>query len=122
MNVNVISKTDNAVLERKEIEAEVSFDGATPSRNDIRKAISSKVGINPDLMVLREISSSFGKQSVKVIAHAYSKKEQMLKTEPEYMIKRYAPAEQTKAEEPKEEKPKAEAKPKEEKPKAEKKE
>lgn len=99
MNVNVISKSDNAVLERKEIEAEVSFDGPTPSREEMRKAICAKVGANPDLTVLREVNSSFGKQSVKVVAHAYADKGKMAATEPGYIVKRDKLAEEPKAEE-----------------------
>lgn len=116
MNVNVISKTDNAVLERKEIHAEISFDGPTPSRSDLRQAISSKVGANPDLLVLREVNNSFGRQSVKVVAHAYSNKEKLMEVEPEYIRKRDSVGQEPKKEEakPAEEK-KAEEKPKEEK-------
>jgi small subunit ribosomal protein S24e len=120
MNVNVISKTDNAVLERKEIQAEVSFDGPTPSREDIRKAICAKVGSNPDLTVLREVNNSFGKQSVNVVAHAYSDKEKMTRTEPEYVVKRDKVVEKPKPEEKPKEEPKAEEKPKEEAKKEEK--
>ena len=114
MNVNVISKTDNAVLERKEIEAEVTFSGPTPSREELRKEISGKVGANPDLMVLREVQNTFGSQSVKVIAHAYSNKEKMVATEPGYMVKRDKLVEEEKPKEEKKEEKPAE-KPKEEK-------
>ncbi|MFN7990913.1 MAG: hypothetical protein U0R44_02015 [Candidatus Micrarchaeia archaeon] len=85
MNVNLISNTENKMLERKEIQAEVSFDGATPKRAELKEAVSHKVGANPELVVLRKVSSSFGRKSVKVLAHAYSKKEALMSTEPVYI-------------------------------------
>ncbi|MBU0532075.1 hypothetical protein KKB44_01130 [Candidatus Micrarchaeota archaeon] len=114
MNVNIISKIDNKVLERKEIEAEISFDGATPSRNDLKDAISKKVAADVDLTVLREVHSTFGKKTVKVLAHVYSNKETMVGTEPAHLLKRSKVEEEAKVEEKPKEKPKAEEKPKEE--------
>ncbi len=122
MNVDIKSNVDNKLLDRKEVEAEVSYDGATPSRNELRQAICGKIGANPELVVLREIRTGHGKQSAYVVVHAYSSKESLDKVEPDHMRKRYAPAEKKEApkEEKKEEKP-AEKKeePKEEKPKEE---
>lgn len=88
MKVNILSTVDNKVLERKEIAAEVAFDGATPSRADLKKAICEKVGANPELVVLRQVGSSYGIQSVQVVAHSYSSKEAMAETEPAHIRKR----------------------------------
>lgn len=85
MNVNLISTTENKLLERKEIEAEVIFDGATPKRADLKSAICQKVAANPELVILRKVSSSFGRKAVKVVAHAYSAKEKLMATEPIYI-------------------------------------
>ncbi len=117
MNVDIKSTVENKLLDRKEVEAEVSYTGATPGRDDLRQAICGKIGANPELVVLREIRTGHGRQSALVVAHAYSSKESLEKVEPEHMRKRYAPAEKKEA--PKEEKKEA---PKEEAPKEEKKE
>ena len=85
MNVNLISTTENKLLDRKEIEAEVSFDGATPKRAELKDAICQKVAANPELVILRKVSSSFGRKAVKVVAHAYSAKEKLMATEPVYI-------------------------------------
>lgn len=119
MNVDIKSKTDNKLLDRKEIDAVVTFDGATPSKNDLRQAICGKAGLNPDLVVLSEIHTGYGIQSVKVIAHAYENKESLMSVEPEHMKKRYGIGQPPKEE--KKEEPKKEEAPK-EKPKEEKKE
>lgn len=82
MNVNILSTNDNKLLERKEVEAEVAFDAATPKRAELKSAISQKIGADPDLVVIRSVSSVFGRKTVRVLAHAYSKKEALMGTEP----------------------------------------
>jgi small subunit ribosomal protein S24e len=82
MNVNLVHTTDNKLLERKEVEAEVSFDGATPKRADLKSAIGQKIGANPELMVLRRVTNVFGRHSVKVVAHSYASKDALMNTEP----------------------------------------
>lgn len=82
MNVNILATTENKLLERKEIDAEVSFDSATPKRADLKTAISQKIGANPELVVIRSVSNSFGRKAVRVLAHAYSKKESLMEIEP----------------------------------------
>lgn len=114
MSVNITSKTENKALERKEIQAEITFDGPTPTRDELRKAISVKIGADPDLLILREVNGTYGRKSVTVLAHAYSSKEVLMSTEPEHIRKR----DKVGVEAPKEEKPAEEKKeaPKEEKP------
>lgn len=133
MEVEVISSTDNKLFDRKEVKAFVRFDGATPNRKDIRQAVATKLGLNPDMTVLNNVENAFGEKEIKVVAHSYNKMEKLMEVEPEYIRKRdgigiekekpkegEAPAEKP-AEAPKEEKPKEESK-KEEAPKEEKKE
>ncbi|MFH0738074.1 MAG: hypothetical protein V1827_05325 [Candidatus Micrarchaeota archaeon] len=85
MNVQLIASTENKLLERKEIDAEVSFDAATPKRAELKAAVCHKVGANPDMAVLRKVSPSFGRKTVKVLAHAYNTKEALMATEPVYV-------------------------------------
>jgi len=85
MNVEVIVTKENPLFGRKEVEAKVSFDGATPKRAELKQAIGGKIAANPDLMVLRSVSSAFGTKSVKIVAHVYSSKEAIMGTEPDYI-------------------------------------
>ncbi len=82
MNVNILANVDNKLFERKEIEAEVGFEGATPKRAQLKEAVSHKVGANPELVVLRKVQSYFGRHTVKVLAHVYSAKEKIMDIEP----------------------------------------
>lgn len=85
MNVNVISTNDNKLLDRKEVSAEIAFDGPTPKRAELKQAIGGKIGANPELMVIRSVSSRFGKKSVGVLAHVYASRESLMATEPKYL-------------------------------------
>jgi len=118
MNVEVISTTDNKLLDRKEINASVSFDGATPNRKEIREAISTKLGLNPDFTILNSIVNEFGARKIRVLAHAYKDIKKLKEVEPEYLRKRDGIG----VEKPKEEKPKEEETPKAEEKAPEKKE
>jgi small subunit ribosomal protein S24e len=85
MNVDILSSKDNPLLSRKEIEATVTFDAATPKRTDLKQAIGGKIAANPDLMVVRRVSASFGTRSVKVLAYVYSSKESLMGIEPKHI-------------------------------------
>lgn len=129
MEVKIESTTENKLLDRKEVEAFVHFDGATPPRKEIKSAICGKIGANPELVVLRSVASEFGIKRVRVSAHIYENADVLKRNEPEYITKREGMVEEVKAEKKeeeaapavkKEEAPKEEKKkeaPKEEKPK-----
>ncbi|MFH1785951.1 MAG: hypothetical protein ABH842_05980 [Candidatus Micrarchaeota archaeon] len=82
MNVNIVSNTDNKLLDRKEVKAEISFTGSTPNRTQLKEAVGQKIGANPELIALRQVTSNFGRHSVKVTAYAYSSKESLMGVEP----------------------------------------
>jgi ribosomal protein S24E len=82
MNINIVSNNDNKLLDRKEVEAEISFSGTTPKRAELKEAVGHKIGANPELIALRQVRSNFGSHSVKVTAYAYSSKEALMATEP----------------------------------------
>ena len=85
MNVDILSSNENKLLDRREIKAEIFFDGATPKRAELKQAVGGKLGINPDLMALRSLESAYGKRAVKVVIHAYPSKEKLMATEPNHI-------------------------------------
>lgn len=113
MDVEIISSKDNKLLDRKEINAVVHFEGATPNRKELREHVSTKVGLNPDLTVLSSVVNEFGLKQVRVLAHSYKDLKKLMEVEPEYLRKRDGiglPKEEKPAEAPEEEKPKEEPK------------
>lgn len=124
MDFEIKEKKENNLLERTEVSAIVSFDGATPPIQQMRDIVVQKLGCNPDLMVIRKVEPGFGERKVSLRIHIYKSPDRMKTIEEKYVLKRNNLAEEEKKEEkPKEEKPEA---PKEEKkeeaPKEEKKE
>ena len=93
MNINIVSTNENKLFDRKEVRAEVAFDGPTPKRAELKQAIGGKIGSNPELMVLRRVESNFGKKAVGVLVHVYATKELILKNEPRYISVREGLAE-----------------------------
>ncbi len=88
MEVSVVSQNDNQLIGRKEFVLDVSFEGATPKRSEIKDVVCRKVGANPDLSVVRRIDVSYGTHIARVLLHTYSDEGRMKEIEPEYILKR----------------------------------
>lgn len=105
------------LLSRKEIEAELSFNGSVPSGNDVKKAVAKELGCDEKIVVIKQIMNKFSGNFAKVFAYQYMSEDEMKKIELSSKKKvdkgAKAPKEKPKATAPKEEK-KAEEKPKEE--------
>lgn len=93
MEAKIINSKDNQILGRKEITTDLSFEKSTPSRNEIKRFLCSKIGANPDSTVISNITSKFGTKSVIVTLHVYQTKEAALTTEPTYILVREGMAE-----------------------------
>lgn len=93
MDVKVNSEKQNGLLDRKEIELSVSFDKATPNKKDLRYAISQKLGLAEENVVIRNISNQFGVKEISITAHIYPKPEILKKNEPHHVLVRSGVAE-----------------------------
>jgi len=111
MEIEIKEKRENNLLERTEVDAVVSFDGATPQTQQVRELIVQKLGCNPDLMVIRQSDPKFGETKVSLLVHIYKTPDRMKKVEEAFVLKRNNLYEEPKKEE---DKPKEEAAPKEE--------
>jgi small subunit ribosomal protein S24e len=88
MNLEIKEKKENSLLERAEVAAVVSFDGATPPTAQMRDLVVQKLGCNPDLMVIRKVKPGFGEQSVSLRIHIYKSPSQLRKIEEDFVLKR----------------------------------
>lgn len=98
MDVEVLSKKENKLLGRTEIECAVRFDGTMPNRKEIKEAVCTKLGFNPENSAIRKIDVRFALKKVKVFVHAYPSKDGLMKTEPLYILVREGLAEKKKKE------------------------
>ncbi len=100
--LKVINKKENILLSRIEVEAEISFKNkATPSAEEVKQQLSKILEVGKDLIVLKQIDTSFGDTSAKILAYQYLSKDDLNTIEPR---KKEAKQEKKKETKPAEEK------------------
>ncbi len=88
MELKIINKAENKLLNRTAIEASVSYaKEITPKRKDLRKLLAAQLGADESLLVIRQFSATLG-TSAKLFANLYKTKEDMQKREPKHIIGR----------------------------------
>ncbi len=87
--LNVVSERVNKIVGRIEVFCEVIHMGAgTPSRKDVRQALSKLYGKPENLIVIKYIKGEFGTNKSKVRANIYDSEDRLKLFEPEYLLKR----------------------------------
>ena len=98
MEIEIKNKKENPVLQRNELTGEITFTGPTPSNQQLLAELAKKLGVQPELIVIRHIYGSFGSGKAKFEAIAYASKEQFDKIEPKKKAAAAPGAEPAKAE------------------------
>lgn len=88
MDISIIAKNENKLLERIEVDFSLVYDGRSPTRDEIRKAVTEKVGADEKLLVLDHFKQSAGKASGVGYAKIYKTKEAMEKIERKHILNR----------------------------------
>jgi small subunit ribosomal protein S24e len=121
MDIKVLEEKKNPLLQRREVKFSVSHNLGTPSREEIKGKIAAYLNSKPELVIIDNMRSEFGKRETKGYAKIYETAERLKSVETEHIVQRNekkkeakkegeAPKEAPKAEAPKAE-AKAEAKP-----------
>lgn len=76
MQLKIINKQENPLLSRTEVKAELSFEGAVPSANEVRKEINKQFGADFNLINVN-IKSEFGNRAAKADIHIYKDEKSM---------------------------------------------
>lgn len=86
----VIEKdVENKVIGRRELTIKLFHIGTgTPSRNDVKKALSELLKVNEDLIVIRKIFTNYGAGISTTKIHVYHNKETLEKYEPKHLLTR----------------------------------
>ncbi|MEM2878780.1 MAG: hypothetical protein QXG10_04490 [Candidatus Hadarchaeales archaeon] len=101
MKLEIIEKKENKLLKRTEVKFRVEHPGApTPPRKEVLSGLSQSLGVSEELIALERISGSHGSHISNGIARLYQSREDLVKSERDYLLKRGMPKE---AEKPKEE-------------------
>lgn len=88
MELTITGNKENALLQRKDVTATLTFDKATPSNAEVSKALAAKLSAPEDAIVIKKIEGGFGTTSAKVRAVVYASAEQKLKIEPKKKAKK----------------------------------
>jgi small subunit ribosomal protein S24e len=64
-------KSNKILLPRKEVTVFVAFEGATPSRKQLKKSVADKVKAKEELIIIRHIYTKYGSKEAEVIAYVY---------------------------------------------------
>jgi len=89
MEVKIIERNENKLLNREEIYAVVEHpNGATPKREEIRKKLAAMLGVAENLIVIQKILSVYGLPISRVFAHVYKDEDTLKKLEPKHLLKR----------------------------------
>jgi len=87
--LNVVSERINRLVGRTEVFCEVIHTGmSTPSRKDIKQALSKLYGKPEDLIVIKYVKGEFGTHKSRVRANVYDSEDRLKLFEPEYLLKR----------------------------------
>jgi len=83
MNLKILEQKDEPLLSRKEIKAELTFEGtATPSNDTVKKAIAKNLKADEKLVVVKSIYTTYGTNNADVNAYVYASEKEMTNIEP----------------------------------------
>jgi len=77
MEFKITDKKEEPLLSRTRVEAEVSFDKATPSKSDIKKALVKELGKDEKLIVVKKVFTGYGVRKAKSVSYAYENEKAM---------------------------------------------
>jgi len=92
VDVVVDSSVRNGSIGRSEVFGSVVFGSATPSRVDVRKAVSKNLKVDEGLVVVKRLGNVFGGGSAKFCVFVYDDKDKLVFFEQKYMVDRNFPS------------------------------
>jgi small subunit ribosomal protein S24e len=100
MDIRILKDKKNALLNRRELDFIVKYEGSTPSRSDIRNKLAAMLNAPLELLVIQRIKTEYGMQEGKGYAKLYDNTDRMKEVELEHILKRNAiPGTETEGEE-----------------------
>jgi small subunit ribosomal protein S24e len=100
MDIRIIKDNKNLLLNRRELDFIVKYEGSTPSRNDVKNKLAAMLNAPLALLVIQKIKTEFGMQEAKGYAKLYEDAARLKEVELAYVQKRNAiPGVETEGEE-----------------------
>ena len=89
MEIDIVEKHDNLLLERTEVKVKVKHTKeATPSRKELSAAIKDSLALKKEVLVVDSLETHFGRDETKVFAKVYKSIEKARAVEAEHILKR----------------------------------
>jgi len=99
MELKIVSKKENSVLKRTEVQFTVEHNQAkTPGRLDIKRSVASQLQVSDKLVFIKKMNTLTGTSITVGEANAYQSEAQAKIIEPDYIVKRNSPPEKPKEE------------------------
>lgn len=89
MKLDIKNRNKNPLLSREEINAEISFQNKTPSRKELLEQAHKTLNVKKELIIIKNITTTYGASTAKVLIYLYGSKEDLAKIEPEYVRKKH---------------------------------
>lgn len=87
MKINILKEDHKPLLNRIEINAEIEFEGTTPSKDEVKKEIAKLKKKDESLVAVKNIFVKFGTRKAKSSIYLYDNKKDMDKIEPKIKVK-----------------------------------
>ena len=88
MELKIMSDSNNALLNRREIQFYILADNATPSRESIKVELCKKLSLSPEATIVVKMDQGFGIKRCECMAHSYKDETALKKQEPKHIQER----------------------------------
>jgi small subunit ribosomal protein S24e len=75
VDIKILKEVNMPLLARKRYTLEIEFDGPTPRKDELKKAVANALKAKGELVALRHAYNRYGLRKFRTIAHVYSKEE-----------------------------------------------
>lgn len=88
MKISIVSKKENPLLSRLDVEFEAKEVTATPSRRELRQQLAALTSADEKLLIVDVLGQEYGTQEVKGTARVYKTEKDLKRTETKKLIAR----------------------------------
>lgn len=89
MNLEIIQDKKNPLLKRRELDLLIYYESSTPRRDDLRRALSEKYGVEIERIVVEKMESLFGARKMRAHVHIYDATEHAKRFERKHILNRH---------------------------------
>jgi ribosomal protein S24E len=82
MQLEINEQRENQLLSRTEVSGKLSFEQSTPSKEEVKKSIASKLKAKEQLIVIKNIGTKFGARTASLSAYVYKDEDSFKRIEP----------------------------------------